>query len=275
MTSSTASTDNDFGRLLKHWRSQRNLSQLALSMTSNVSQRHISFIESGRSHPSRDMVVTLAAALDVPLRQRNQMLSAAGFAPTYSEFDLGAPEVAPIRRAIDFMLRQQEPYPALVMDRYWNQIKINQGAAQLIAWLLAGKAVPLELQSQPNLMKLMLHPEGLRPFISNWESVTTQVMHRVYRESCEAENEQSQSLFDELLTYPEVASLWKSPVSDSWQLPLLTVDFVKNDHYLSFFTTITTLGTPYDITLQELRLECLFPADEATEKHILEISRTL
>ena len=121
-----AVTDNASGQLLKQWRSQRNFSQLDLSVTSNVSQRHISFLESGRSNPSRDMVLTLSAVLDIPLRQQNKMLTAAGFAALYSEFDLNDLEVAPIRRALEFTLRQQEPYPALVMDRYWNQIMMNE-----------------------------------------------------------------------------------------------------------------------------------------------------
>lgn len=121
-----AVTDNASGQLLKQWRSQRNFSQLDLSVTSNVSQRHISFLESGRSNPSRDMVLTLSAVLDIPLRQQNKMLTEAGFAALYSEFDLNDLEVAPIRRALEFTLRQQEPYPALVMDRYWNQIMMNE-----------------------------------------------------------------------------------------------------------------------------------------------------
>lgn len=264
----TVNTDNAFGQMLRQWRSQRNFSQLDLSLASDVSQRHISFVESGRARPSRTMVLKLATVLDVPLRQQNKMLTAAGFAPIYSEFDLSAPEVAPIRRALEFMLRQQEPYPALVMDRYWNQIQTNRGAEQVVGWLLAGQTLPPELSDRVNLTKLMLHPQGLRQYITNWESAATHVIHRVHRESLEGQDEQSQKLFDELLGYPTVRELWQAPAEDSWHLPLLTVNFAKDGRQLSFFTTITTLGTPHDITLQELRLECLFPADEATEEHI-------
>ncbi len=267
---STASTENAFGQMLRHWRSQRNFSQLDLSMASDVSQRHISFVESGRARPSRTMVLKPATVLDVPLRQQNKMLTAAGFAPIYSEFDLDAPEVAPIRRALEFMLHQQAPYPALVMDRYWNQIKINQGAEQVIGWLLAGQTMPPELSESLNFIKLMLHPEGLRRHVTNWQSVATHLIHRVYRESRksleEGQDEQSQKLFEELLSYPSVRELWQTPAEESWHLPLLTVNFAKEGRQLSFFTTLTTLGTPHDITLQELRLECLFPADESTEK---------
>ena len=258
-----AVTDNSFGQLLKQWRSQRNFSQLDLSVTSNVSQRHISFLESGRSNPSRDMVLTLSAVLDIPLRQQNKMLTAAGFAALYSEFDLSDPEVAPIRRALEFTLRQQEPYPALVMDRYWNQVIMNKGAERLIGWLTEGKELPAEIGS--NLIKVMLHPQGIREHVENWEIVASHLIHRVHRETRTGE-QPSQSLFDSLLAYPEVNSLWQSPIKENWQLPLLNTVFLKARQRLSLFTTLTTLGTPQDITLQELRLECLFPADKETEK---------
>ena len=259
-----AATDSSFGQLLKQWRSQRNFSQLDLSVTSNVSQRHISFLESGRSNPSRDMVLMLSAVLDIPLRQQNKMLTAAGFAALYSEFDLSDPEVAPIRRALEFTLRQQEPYPALVMDRYWNHLMMNKGAERLIKWLTEEKDLPTEIG--PNLIKLMLHPQGVKEHVENWEIVASHLIYRVHRETRTGEEQQSQSLFDSLLAYPAVNNLWRSPVKENWQLPLLNTIFLKAHQRLSFFTTLTTLGTPQDITLQELRLECLFPADQATEE---------
>jgi transcriptional regulator with XRE-family HTH domain len=257
--------DKAFGQLLKHWRSHKKFSQLDLSMVSGVSQRHISFIESGRARPSQDMVLKLATVLDIPLRQRNKLLTTAGFAPIYSELDLSAPEVAPIRRALDFTLRQQDPYPALVMDRYWNQVQLNQGAAKLMGWLLTGQTVP---DIGPNLMKLMLHPEGARKHIVNWDAIAPHLIHRVHREA-QGRDERSQALFDTLLSYPDIRELWQAPLQENWenwQLPLLTVSFAKGGRQLSFFTTLTTLGTPHDITLQELRIECLFPADESSEQ---------
>ncbi len=259
-----AVTDNSFGQLLKQWRSQRNFSQMDLSITSNVSQRHISFLESGRSKPSRDMVLTLSAVLDIPLRQQNKMLTAAGFAALYSEFDLSDPEVAPIRQALEFTLRQQEPYPALVIDRYWNQVMMNKGAEHLIEWLTEAKELPVEIGQ--NLIKLMLHPQGVKEHVENWEIVASHIIHRVHRETQTDGEQQSQLLFNSLLAYPAVENLWRSPVKENWQLPLLNTVFSKAHQRLSFFTTLTTLGTPQDITLQELRLECLFPSDEATEE---------
>ncbi|MGB7413120.1 MAG: helix-turn-helix transcriptional regulator [Thermosynechococcaceae cyanobacterium] len=259
------SLDKAFGQFLKQWRSQRNFSQLDLSMASGVSQRHISFIESGRARPSRDMVLKLAAVLDIPLRQQNKMLTAAGFAPIYSEFDLSAPELDPILRALDFTLQQQEPYPALVMDRYWNQLKTNQGTVQLMDWLLAGQTIPDEIG--PNLMKLMLHPQGIKDCVANWDAIAPHLIHRVHREALAAgQDEQSQALLKSLLTYPDVLELWQAPSKENWQLPLLTVNFAQAGQQLSFFTMISTLGTPQDITLQELRLECFFPADEITQQ---------
>ena len=257
--------DNSFGQLLKRWRSQRNFSQLNLSLASNVSQRHISFLESGRAKPSRDMILKLSAVLDIPLRQRNKLLTAAGFAPIYSEFDLSAPEVEPIRRALDFMLKQQSPYPAFVIDRYWNQVEMNKGAERFLQWLVGTKEVPATVG--PNLVKLMLHPQGIKEQVENWEVVAAHLVRRIHRETLsEGQDAQSQSLFDEILTYPEVKDIGQSPPQENWQLPILSTTFSNADEQLSFFTTLTTLGTPQDITLQELRLECLFPADDSTEK---------
>ena len=184
MAKQALSASGTFGELLKHWRSHRNFSQLDLSMASDVSQRHISFLESGRSHPSREMILKLATVLDIPLRQQNKMLTTAGFAPIYSAFDLCAPEVAPIRRALTFTLRQQEPYPALVMDRYWNQLTHNEGAKKLFSWLFADRAMPEATISNgmPNLMKLMLHPDGVRADVENWAAIAPHLIHRVHRE---------------------------------------------------------------------------------------------
>ena len=261
---SAVNNNQAFGPLLRYWRTQRNFSQLDLALASNVSQRHISFLESGRAQPSRDMVLKLASVLDIPLRQQNQMLTTVGFSPLYSEFDLDAAEMAPIRRALAFTLQQQEPFPALVIDRYWNQITTNQGAATLMRWLLGDQLAPEEVGA--NLMKLMLHPEGIKPQVSNWDAIAPLLIQRVYRESRAGNSDDpSQQLLQDIMAYPNVQELWQSPTSEDWQLPLLTITFDKEGQQLSFFSTLTTLGTPQDITLQELRLECFFPANDQTE----------
>ena len=256
-----------FTTLLKSWRKQRGFSQLALALASNVSQRHLSFLESGRSQPSREMILRLGTILEIPFRDQNALLTAAGFAPVFVESDLYAPELAPIRQALDFMLHQQEPYPAIVMDRYWNQLESNQSAQRLLTHLIKPEQLTncCSARGQVNLMKAMLHPDVLRPILINWEAVAAVSIRRVHREAIAAgENSLSELLFQEVLKFPDIKTLWQSNDHETWQVPLLTVKFEKEGHVLAFFSTLATLGTPYDITLQELRIECLFPADEIT-----------
>jgi transcriptional regulator with XRE-family HTH domain len=257
-----------FGTLLKQWRDRRSLSQLDLAVISQVSQRHISFLESGRAKPSQKMVLQLATVLEIPLRHQNLMLSMAGFAPIHTETDLSAPEMISISKALNFILRQQEPYPAIVIDRYWNLLLANKGTTRLLNMFID----PDKLQTlfcidgKINLMRVTFDPQGLRPFIDNWEELVGYLLQRVHREANSSiESEQSTLLFDELISYPGVAEIWScsnhSPQNDL----ILTTHFKKHDLELRFFATISTLGTPYDITLQEMRIECLFPADEVTE----------
>jgi transcriptional regulator with XRE-family HTH domain len=259
---------HSFSILLKQWRNQRSLSQLDLAVTSQVSQRHISFLESGRAKPSRDMVLQLATALEIPLRQQNLMLSAAGFAPIHAETDLSAPEMNSVRKALEFMLRQQEPYPAIVVDRYWNLLLSNSAATRLLSTFID----PTELQNHfyrdgtVNLMQVMFDPRGLRPFVVNWEELAEHLLKRLHREVlAEGENQQSNTLLNQLMSYPGVSEIWHIS-NRSTQNALLLITHFQHDHLeWKFFSTIATLGTPYDITLQELRIEYLFPADEATE----------
>jgi transcriptional regulator with XRE-family HTH domain len=258
-----------FGRVLREWRQKRGLSQLDLALSSAVSQRHISFLESGRSQPSRDMVLQLATVLDIPLRAQNVMLVAAGFTPRFKERDLADPEMQQVRKALDCMLRQQEPYPAMVIDRHWNLRMGNEAAGRLMTWLMD----PHLAQTLPgpdgplNLLRLLFHPHGIRPFLRNWHAVAGHLIERLHREAVfDGQSDATMVLLNELLAYPDVPRAWSLPNWEAWQAPLLTVEFVKGDRALQFFTTITTLGTPNDITLQELRLECFFPADTATER---------
>lgn len=268
---------DSFGLLLKQWRSQRGFSQLDLAVTSQVSQRHISFLESGRAKPSREMVLQLAEVLEIPLRQQNLMLTAAGFAPIHAETDLSAPEMAAIRKALDFMLRQQEPYPAIVIDRYWNLLLSNNAATRLLTTFIP----PEQLQThfyrdgKVNLMRAMFHPQGLRPFVVNWEDFSGHLLQRLHREAiADGESEQSKALLDELMNYPGIAETWNHTDRTAQNTMLLTVHLKRKDLELRFFSTIATLGTPYDITLQELRIEYLFPADEITEHHWKQLNHT-
>jgi transcriptional regulator with XRE-family HTH domain len=264
-----SSETNSFGILLKQWRDRRKLSQLDLSLKSEVSQRHISFLESGRAKPSREMILELATALEIPLRQQNLMLTSAGFAPIHTETDLSAPEMTSVRKALDFMLCQQEPYPAIVVDRYWNLLLTNNGATRLLTTFIDSNKLQklFCVDGKINLMRAVFHSQGLRPFIVNWEEFVAHLLDRLHREAkSSGESEQSNLLFNELMSYPDVSSLWNSSNQTVQNTLLFTINLKKNNLNWQFFTTIATLGTPYDITLQEIRIECLFPADEATEQ---------
>lgn len=269
---STASKFNltpSFGTLLKQWRNQRGFSQLDLAVRSEVSQRHISFLESGRAKPSRDMVLQLATVLEIPLRQQNLMLTAAEFAPIHAETDLSAPEMTSIRKALDFMLRKQEPLPGFIIDRYWNLLLTNDAATRLLnTFIDSDKLQTLFcIDGKMNLMRLIFHPQGLRPFFANWQELAGHLLQRVQREAiADGHSQQSTSLLEELISYPGVSEVWQIS-KPAQQALLLTVHFKYNDLNWQFFSTIATLGTSYDITLQELRIECLFPADEATEQY--------
>ncbi|MBW4622464.1 MAG: helix-turn-helix domain-containing protein [Cyanosarcina radialis HA8281-LM2] len=260
---------DSFSALLKQWRHQRGFSQLDLAVTSQVSQRHISFLESGRAQPSRDMVLQLADVLEIPLRQQNLMLSAAGFAPIHAETDLSAPEMAAIRRAIDFMLQQQEPYPGIVVDRYWNLLLANNAANRLLATFITLTELETRFSQNGkiNLMRVVFDPQGLRPFIVGWEKLAAHLLQRVHREAmAEGENEQSNQLLHQLLGYPGVAEIWRTSDRSPQNALLLTTHFRRDRLELQFFSTLATLGTPYDITLQELRIESFFPADETSDR---------
>jgi transcriptional regulator with XRE-family HTH domain len=261
---------NSFGTLLKQWRDRRSFSQLDLALTSQVSQRHISFLESGRSKPSQEMVLQLAAVLEIPLRQQNLMLSAAGFAPMHSETDLSAPEMSPVRKAIDLILHQHEPYPAFVVDRYWNLILTNNGATRLLDALIERDKIHalFYTDGKINLMRMLFHPQGLRPFVVNWDSFIDHLLQRLHRETLvERAGDRSTLLFNELMSYPDVANIWQTANRTAHNTLLLNIHLQRDELELKFFTTIATLGTPYDITLQELRIECQFPADAATERN--------
>jgi transcriptional regulator with XRE-family HTH domain len=265
-----ADRSDSFGILLKQWRDRRSFSQLDLAMSSQVSQRHISFLESGRAKPSQEMVLQLATVLEIPLRQQNLLLSAAGFAPIHTETDLSAPEMTSVRKAIDLILRQHEPYPAFAVDRYWNLLLANQGATRLLdAFIAPDKLHRLfYLDGKINLMRVFFHPLGLRPSIVNWESCANHLLQRLHRETLiERDSDLSTMLLKELMSYPDVDRIWRTDVRTTQHALLLAIQFHREDLEFQFFSTIATLGTPYDITLQELRIECLFPADEATERN--------
>ncbi len=258
-----------FGRVLRDWRTARGLSQLELALNGEVSQRHISFLESGRAQPSRDMVLQLATVLDIPLREQNTMLEAAGFAHVFKARELSDPQMAQVRKALECML-QQQPYPAMVIDRHWNLQMGNAASTQLMGWLMPPTAGPTDLtpHGQVNVLRLLFHPEGVRPFVGNWREVAGALIERLHREAvADGQSEATMAFLEELLGYPDVPRDWFAPNWEAWTAPILTLQLVKDDLELNFFSTITTLGTPRDVTLQELHIEHFFPADTMTERN--------
>jgi transcriptional regulator with XRE-family HTH domain len=249
-----------FGALLAYWRKARRLSQLALATEAEISPRHLCFVETGRSRPSREMVLLLAGVLDIPLRERNELLLAAGFAPMYAESSLDAPVLAAVRGALDAILRQQEPFPAVVMNRRWDIVLTNRAAERFFGFLL-GDRPP---DPQPNVLRMMLGPAGVRPMVANWDAVAETLVRRVHREVVGGvQDEATTNLLSEILAYPGVRESWRRPTHDL-SLPIVPITFRKGDRVFHYFHTVTTLGTPQDITAQEIRIECFFPADSAT-----------
>jgi transcriptional regulator with XRE-family HTH domain len=258
-------TASPVGRLLKHWRERRGLSQLDLAGAAEISQRHLSFLESGRTAPSRAMVLRLAGALDVPFRQQNAFLLAAGYAPAWHERDLSAPELAKVTSALDYILRQQEPYPAFVVDRRWTLLRANEGAGRLTEFLTGPVAAPPP-PGRVNLAEALLSPSGLRPFIVNWEEVALYFLRGVQADAVADNTPETAELLARLLAFPGLPALSHVLSPGELQTPVLTMHFRRQDVSLRLFTTIATLGTPLDITLQELRIECFFPADDDTAR---------
>ncbi len=239
------------------------MSQQQLAVESEVSTRHISYVENGKSSPSREMVLILASALDLPLRERNSMLSAAGFAPVYRETNLSAPEMLPVRHAFETILAHHEPYPAIVLTRTWDLMDMNNAFARLFA--LFFETPPPDPIVTNNAMHALFHPAGVRPYVVNWEEVAGILLDRLYRESIvELETSESRKLMDALLAYPGVSSRLREIDLSAPPEVCVTVKLKKGDVELAFFTTLTTLGTPMDVTAQELRIESYFPADQAT-----------
>lgn len=257
------------GPLIAYWRTLRRMSQLALATEAEVSPRHVSFIESGRANPSRDMVLLLASVLDVPLRERNRLLAAAGFAAAYRESPLAAAELAVVKQALDAILAQHRPFPAVVLDRGWNIVEANACAERFFAFLLAGQTPP----APPNVLRLIFHPQGLRPHIINWEAVAESLIQRVHREAVgHVIDDTVQALVAEVLSYPGVPAHWRRPDLAASMLPIVPIQFERDNRRFQYFSAVTTLGTPVDVTAQETRIECFFPVDDETRAAALAFS---
>jgi transcriptional regulator with XRE-family HTH domain len=248
-------SSESIGELLKHWRLKRRFSQLDLACEAGISTRHLSFVETGRSAPSRDMVLHLAEQLDIPLRERNGLLLAAGFAPIYGERGLHAPEMSAVRAAVERVIEAHEPYPALAVDRCWNLIAANRALGPLIA----GAAAAL-LEPPVNVMKLAFHPEGIARRIVNFDEWRTHLLARLRHQVEASADPRLASLLEELSGYPHPKAV-SSPGHAGLAVPLR----LETDHgVLTFLSTTMVFGAPLDVTLAELAVELFLPADAAT-----------
>ena len=256
---------SELGNLLRYWRNIRGKNQLDLSIETELSQRHISFVESGRSVPSREVLIKIAQALDVPLRDRNVLLLSAGYAPAYSQAAWNSSQMQSVTRALERIVRQNEPFPAMVMDRYWNVLMMNESAPRFFS-----RFIDLSQRTGPsNILHLVFDPKGMRPFVDNWDELASGLIHRIH---CEAVgrviDEGTKELLAALRTYPGVRTDDRANQrSDTGPITLMIpISFRKGDTVLNYFSMVTTVGTPQTVAAQELRIESLFPADENTEK---------
>jgi transcriptional regulator with XRE-family HTH domain len=253
-----------FGALLKEWRQVKQMSQLALATEADISQRHLSFIESGRAQPSRDMVLRIAATLDLPLRARNELLGTAGFAAFFPERPLGAVELKGATQALQRMLAHHDPYPAYVLDRAWSIVMSNAAAERLIARCADASALAELGSNQPlNFIRLVFHPNGIGRRIRNFDRIASVLLTRLRREAVSDPGSPSANLLRELL--PKIAKAFSAKFDDVPLTPIIPFELDIDGEVIRLFNTLTTFGTPQDVTLQELRIEMSFPLDEASD----------
>ena len=263
----SASSPPPIGLLLREWRAARKLSQLDLALESGLSSRHLSFIETGKARPSREALARVAAVLEMPLRERNALLLAAGHAPDYPEHGWEAPVLERMRQAVDLILAQQEPYPAFVLDRQWNVLAANAAALRVNRLSMDGRE-----SRHGNLLHQVFDPGDFRAVILNWPEVAEKFLHHLHAQITAAPTDPvPRRLLEEIARYPGV------PMPGHLALrapdPVLTLKFRSRMGELHFFETITTFSMPFDITLEGLRIECAFPADAQTAEVCAELAR--
>jgi transcriptional regulator with XRE-family HTH domain len=259
----SARTISPFGLCLKRWREGRRESQLSLALSADVSQRHLSFVESGRASPSREMVMRLCGALDLPLRARNELLLAAGFAPHYAERSLAIEPMGPVRAALDRILDHHEPFPAFVLDRAWAVVASNRSGLSLVrACVDETTLAKVSEGGALNFMQLMFEPDKMRRRIRNWERIAPRLLARLRREAAGDPSSPALRLLETLGSAAGLPALEPDAVPLE---PILSLELEVGETVLKLFNTITTFGTPQDVTVQDLRIDMSFPADEATD----------
>ena len=251
---------NDFGAMLRHWREARRFSQLDLALQADISSKHVSFLETGRNRPSRQMILRLTQAMDIPLRDRNALLHAAGFAPAYAESAIDAPAIHQAGEALERILEKQEPYPAIVLDAEWRLVRRNHAAAALADLFLPGGPA-----TGVNALELLFSPDGLQPFVVNWPELSALLLMRLWRDAtAPGASGRQRELLETLERLPTTPKQWRRLAADLPTGPTVDMILRKDGTEYAFFTTITTFGTAQDVTLSELRIESYFPSNEAT-----------
>jgi len=266
----TAVEPSGVGPLLRRWREARHLSQLDLALEAEVSARHVSFLETGRAEPSREMLLTLSNVLDVPLRERNLLLLAAGYAPIYGETSLDDPRMTQVRTAVEVILKSNEPRSALAHDRHWNVVMANEAFVRFLAVTLGKEPtglLPLRISTPPriNVLRLLFDPNSLRRVIVNWEAIAKSLLNEAYRRLAWARDETLKTLIAEILSYPGVPARWREPDLEAPHDLILPMELKLDGKIARMFSTVTTVATPHDVTLQELHVEVFYPADTETE----------
>ena len=256
-------TEGGFAQLLKRWRQKRRLSQLDLALTSGVSQRHVSFLESGRARPSRSMILQLSETLEVPLRARNDWLTAAGFAPVFKARPLDDPQMNQVMAAVRMMLDNHAPFPAIAIDRAWN-IRLSNAPFDRLSAMIGADVWTRVGGPQRNLMRLFFHPNGIKPLVTNWAAIAPLLWHRAQREAEALGGQEMKQVLAELRQHQDPHTLWA--VEGAGLVPVLPLEIAKDGVRISLFTVLATFGTAQDVTADELRIESLFPVDEATER---------
>ncbi|MGY0019769.1 helix-turn-helix domain-containing protein [Streptomyces sp. cg35] len=263
MTTAARKNPSEVGRLLRGWREQRRVSQLELALRADSSARHISFVETGRSRPSEELVLRLAEHLDVPMRERNALLLAAGYAPRFTQTPLDDPSMGALREGLERLLRGYEPYPALIVDATYTVVSANQGLAALLA------SLPEELLVPPlNAMRLTLHPRGLAPRIRNLREWRGHLLAQMERQIALARSEALRELYEEVAAYPVPPDAGGAEPAEPVPYFALPMVIEHDGHVLSFVSSISTFNTPMDVTVAELAIETLLPADPATAKYL-------
>ena len=251
---------SEFGHLLRHWRNAKRFSQLELALEADVSARHISFLETGRSNPSRSMIMTLSTILDVPLAERNALMQSAGFAQQYSRLDLDAAEMKPVLDALDFILTKHDPYPAGVFDADWNLLMGNASHQKLFGLL---KHQTPNFPDTNNVVEMLFHPNGVKPYLRNWEEVASLMLQRLHRERLVYQQRQS-DLLDRILAMEGIPENWKSFHPAQASHPMVSLELELDGFRLSMFSALSSFGTAIDVTANELVLEQYFPTDQVS-----------